>query len=140
MRASDSPRDRIKVFLVDDHPIMRGGVRLFLSQNSIAVVGEASGAKEALRKIKKLSPDVVVLDVNLPIIDGGQLAGRLRRLYPAMKLIAFSIHSSAAYMAKMSRCGVQGYVVKDQPPTDLLKAIHDVHQGRLHFPRDLTAF
>ena len=131
-------RKEIRVFLVDDHPIVREGVRSFLTHHAISVVGEASDAKEALRKVRKSAPDVLVLDVNLPVIDGGELARRLRRLVPKTKLIAFSIHSSEAYVVKMARCGVQGYVTKDQPAGDLLKAIKRVFEGGLHFPPGMT--
>lgn len=131
-------RGGIRVFLVDDHPLVREGVRSFLVNHGIAVVGEAGDAKEALRKVAKLAPDVVVLDVNLPLIDGGELARRLRRLIPLSKLIAFSMHSGEAYVVKMARCGVQGYVTKDQPPLDLVEAIKHVHEGGLHFPAGMT--
>ena len=138
MRATDVKRSEIRVFLVDDHPVVREGVRTYLNNHSISVVGEASDAKEALRKVKKAAPDVVVLDVNLPSIDGGELARRLRQLTPKTKLIAFSIHSSEEYVVKMARCGVQGYVTKDQPAGDLLQAIKDVFLGGLHFPPGMT--
>jgi two-component system nitrate/nitrite response regulator NarL len=138
MSALAGKRNNIRVFLVDDHPLVREGVRSFLTNHSISVVGEASDAKEALRKLKKLAPDVVVLDVNLPSIDGGELARRLRRLIPKTKLIAFSMHSSEEYVVKMARCGVQGYVTKDQPAGDLLEAIKHVHEGGLHFPAGMN--
>jgi two-component system nitrate/nitrite response regulator NarL len=133
-RAANPKPGNIKVFLVDDHPIVREGVHSFLAAHAISVVGEASDAKETLRKVKKLAPDVIVLDVNLPSIDGGELARRLRCLVPKTKLIAFSIHSSEEYVVKMARCGVQGYVTKDQPAWNLLEAIHHVYEGGLHFP------
>lgn len=138
MRTTVGKRNSIRVFLVDDHPLVREGVRSFLVNHSITVVGEAGDAKEALRKVKKLAPDVVVLDVNLPSIDGGELARRLRRLIPKSKLIAFSMHSGEAYVVKMARCGVQGYVTKDQPPMELVEAIKHVHEGGLHFPAGMT--
>jgi two-component system nitrate/nitrite response regulator NarL len=138
MRAPAVKRSNIRVFLVDDHPLVREGVRSFLTNHAITVVGEASDAKEALRKLKKLAPDVVVLDVNLPSIDGGELARRLRRLIPKTKLIAFSMHSSEEYVVKMARCGVHGYVTKDQPAGDLLEAIKLVYEGGLHFPAGMT--
>ena len=128
------PLRKIKVFLVDDHPIVREGVRSYLENHGISVVGEAPDAREALGKVKRLAPDVVVLDVNLPSLDGGELARQLRRLVPKTKLIAFSIHSSEEYVVKMARCGVQGYVTKDQPAGDLLEAIKHVFRGGLHFP------
>lgn len=101
-------------------------------------MGEAGDAAEALRKIKKLSPDIVILDINLPSMDGGELARRLSRLVPKAKLLAFSIHSSPAYVVRMARCGAHGYVVKDQPTGELLAAIKQVHQGGLYFPAGMT--
>ena len=78
----DGKRDKIRVFLIDDHPVMRDAVRSYLTSYSITVLGEAGDAKEALRKVKKLAPDVIVLDVSLPSLDGGELARRLRRIVP----------------------------------------------------------
>jgi two-component system nitrate/nitrite response regulator NarL len=128
-------RRKIKVFLVDDHPVVRAGVRLYLrTQGAIAVVGEAAGDAEALRKLKKCTADVVVLDVNLPVSDGGELARKLRVLLPRVKFVAFSIHAGPEYMLRMARCGVQGYVTKDAPPARLVEAIQRVHAGGLHFP------
>jgi len=135
---TDKKQSKIRVFLVDDHPIVREGVRSYLTSHSIAVVGEASDAREALRKIRKLAPDVIVLDVNLPFMDGGELACRLSRLVPKSKIIAFSIHSSVEYMVKMARCGARGYVTKDQPTSELLEAIKIVSRGGLHFPAAIT--
>jgi len=127
-------QDKVRVFLVDDHPIVREGVRSYLTNHSISVVGEASDAPEALRKVKKLMPDVIVLDINLPSMDGGELTPRLRRAVPRVKIVAFSIHSSEEYVVRMARCGVQGYVMKDQPMAALLDAINHVHRGGRHFP------
>ncbi|MDO8805787.1 MAG: response regulator transcription factor [Elusimicrobiota bacterium] len=130
---------QIKVFLVDDHPIVREGVHAYLTSHSIAVVGAASDAPEALRKIKKLAPDVIVLDVNLPSMHGWELARLLHRLVPESKILAFSLHSSEEYVVKMARCGARGYVTKDQPTSELLKAIKRVFQGGLQFPVGTSA-
>ena len=129
---------KIKVFLVDDHPIVREGVRSYLISHGISVTGEASDAPEALRKIRKQAPEVIVLDVNLPSMDGGELARRLKRLVPKARMIAFSIHSSEEYVIRMARCGVQGYVMKDQPTSELLDAIRQVAGGGLHFPAGMA--
>lgn len=130
-------KKNIRVFLVDDHPIVREGVRSYLASRSLEVVGEASDARETLRKVRKLSPDVIVLDVNLPLMDGGELALRLRRLVPKAGLIAFSIHSGEEYVRRMARCGVRGYVTKDQPMSELYEAITKVFRGGSHFPPGL---
>ena len=132
-------RGKIKVFLVDDHPSVREGVRAYLtSRGSIAVVGEAADDAEALRKLKSVSPDVVVLDINLPATDGGELARRLRAAVPGAKLIAFSVHAGREYVVRMARCGVHGYVTKDAPTTELLQAIRLVHAGGLAFPAGMA--
>ncbi|MFA6317704.1 MAG: response regulator transcription factor [Elusimicrobiota bacterium] len=132
-------RSRIKVFLVDDHPIVREGVRSYLAgQGSIAVVGEASDAGEALRKAKAACPDVIVLDISLPSLDGGELARRLRRSVPKAKIIAFSIHASEEYVVRMARCGAHGYIMKDEPTSNLLAAIKRVAAGGLSFPAEMT--
>jgi two-component system nitrate/nitrite response regulator NarL len=131
--------NRIKVLLVDDHPIVREGVCSFLSsQTSILVVGEACEGQEALRKARKLLPDVIILDISLPSLDGGELAKRLRQLVPKAKLLAFSIHATEEYVVRMARCGVHGYVMKDEPTEHLLDAIKQVFKGGLHFPPSMT--
>jgi len=127
----------IRVFLVDDHPIVREGVRSFLTNHGVGVVGEASCGKEAIRKILKLKPDIVVLDVNMPLMDGGELALRLRKLIPGTRLIALSIHSGEEYTMRMAHCGVCGYVLKDQPTDKLLEAIRKVYAGGRYFPAGL---
>jgi two-component system nitrate/nitrite response regulator NarL len=137
MKKNNQPK--IKVFLVDDHPAVREGVRACLtSQGSFQVVGEAGDDKEALRKLKKSAADIVLLDVNLPSLDGGELARRLRQEVPGAKLIAFSIHNSQEHVVRMARCGVHGYVTKDAPVAKLVEAIFHVHKGGIYFPADMT--
>jgi two-component system, NarL family, nitrate/nitrite response regulator NarL len=140
MKSSSPKRDaKIKVFLVDDHPAIREGVSSYLAaRGPISVVGEAADDKEAVKKLKKLTPDVVVLDIGLPGVDGGELAKRLRATRPGVKLIAFSIHASQEYVVRMARCGVHGYVMKDMPTSKLIEAIERVHAGGLFFPPGMT--
>ena len=132
-------RTKIKVFLVDDHPVVREGVRSFLSSHGLfLLVGEASDDKEALRKLKKITPDVIILDISLPSLDGGELARRLRQTAPNAKLIAFSVHAGQEYVVRMARCGAHGYVMKDAPTAKLVEAIRHVHQGGLYFPSEMS--
>lgn len=138
-KAARKNEPKIKVFLVDDHPALREGVRAFLtSQGAIAVVGEASDEVEAVKKLKKTEADVIILDINLPGVDGGELARKLRLTNPRLKLIAFSIHASQEYVVRMARCGVHGYVMKDAPTSKLVEAISRVHKGGLYFPPGMT--
>jgi len=131
-------KTKIKVFLVDDHPAVREGVRSFLISQGLEVVGEAADDAEAVRKLKSAKPHVIILDINLPGVDGGELAKRLRTSVPQAKLIAFSIHSSQEYVVRMARCGVHGYVMKDAPTAKLVEAIVRVHKGGLYFPPGMT--
>ena len=137
MKKKSQPK--IKVFLVDDHPAVREGVRSCLTGNgSFQVVGEAGDGAEALRKLKKIPADIVLMDVNLPSLDGGELARRVRQAVPGVKIIAFSIHASQEHVVRMARCGVHGYVTKDAPIAKLVEAIHHVHKGGLYFPPEMT--
>ena len=129
---------KIRVLLVDDHPVLRAGVRAYLGSRAVSVVGEASDAGEALLKARKLVPDVIVLDINLPSLDGGELARRLRQAVPGARLIAFSVHAGEEYVLRMARCGAHGYVRKDRPTAELLEAIRTVSGGGLHFPPGMT--
>ena len=132
-------QSQIKIFLIDDHPAVRDGVRSCLtSQGAFLVVGEAGDDTEALRKLKKIKPDVILLDISLPTLDGGELARRLRQMVPNAKLIAFSMHSSQEYVVRMARCGVHGYVMKDNPTAKLIEAINCVHSGGLYFPPEMS--
>jgi two-component system nitrate/nitrite response regulator NarL len=136
---SKKSRDLIKIFLVDDHPVVREGVRACLTgPGGFSVVGEASDDKEALRKLRKADPDVVILDISLPGLDGGELARRLRQSVPGVKIIVFSIHASQEYVVRMARCGAQGYVMKDGPSAKLIEAIRHVHGGGLYFPPGMS--
>ena len=101
------------------------------------VVGEASDAS-GHTQAKTLLPDVIVLDVSLAYLDGGELARRLHRIVPKAKIVAFSIHSSEDYVVRMARCGAHGYVMKDEPPSNLLNAIKTVAGGGLSFPSEMT--
>ena len=138
-KRSAAKTPKIRVFLVDDHPALRDGVRAYLGgAGAFSVVGEAADVAEAVRKLKRLAVDVVILDISLPGLDGGELARRLRGINPRAKLIAFSLHAGPEYVVRMARCGVQGYVTKDAPTAKLGEAITRVHRGGLCFPPGMT--
>ncbi|HCC46587.1 MAG TPA: hypothetical protein DEQ38_00470 [Elusimicrobia bacterium] len=134
----EEKQKKIRVFLIDDHPIVREGVRTYLASREIEVVGEAADAPEAFRKVGKLAPEVIVLDVNLPSMVGWEVADNLRRLVPKSRIIAFSIHSSEEYVVRMARSGARGYVMKSQPTSELYDAIRQVSQGGLYFPAGMS--
>lgn len=120
----------IRIFLVDDHPIVLEGIRGRLSQvEDIRIVGEARDGREALARIPGARPDVVLMDLNMPELDGFQVAERLREKAPSCRVLVLTMHDDREYVLAMARAGVKGYLLKDCSPAELIEAIHLVHAG-----------
>lgn len=131
---------RIRLLLVDDHPVVREGLRSCFSRlPQLKIVGEAASGEEALRVVKRLKPDVVLMDINLPGINGLTTAARLRKLAPRAQVLILSVHENREYLAEVARCGASGYVLKDAPPDELVRAIESVHRGEGFFSPSVAA-
>ena len=127
-------RKAIKVLLVDDHPVVREGLRSSLGkQDQFVVVGEACNGEEAVRLGKELSPDIILMDINLPGMNGIEATARLRKIVPKAKILAITVHKEKEYILEMMRAGAKGYVSKESSPSDLYRAIETVHRGDTHF-------
>jgi two-component system nitrate/nitrite response regulator NarL len=125
---------KIRLLLVDDHPIVREGIKSALStKKNIAIVGEASTGEEAMVKARKLSPDVILMDINMPGMSGLETSRRLRKSVPDSKILALTMHENREYILEMSQLGARGYVFKDSSPSELLRAIETVHAGEFFF-------
>jgi two-component system nitrate/nitrite response regulator NarL len=125
---------QIKVLLVDDHPVVREGVRSSLLRYAqVEVIGEASDGKEAIDKIKSLSPDIVLMDISMPHTSGLDVMNYLKKTGSNVKVIMLTMHDSAEYIRQIVRSGARGYVLKDVYPTDLVRAIEAVHGGEAFF-------
>ena len=123
----------IRVLLADDHALMREGVRMLLaSHDGFEVVGEASEGGEAVRKAQLLKPDVVVMDLSMPGMDGAKATERLARLEPGIAVLALTRHSDQGYLHHAMRAGVRGYVVKKVAADELLTAIRAVAAGQTY--------
>ena len=128
----------IKVLVADDHPVVRKGLQTCLArQKNLRVVGEAVDGDEALRKARELSPDVVLMDINMPGMNGLAVTEVLRKEAPNMKVLILSVHSNKEYIFRGIQAGAHGYVSKEAPPEELIRAIESVHEGEPHFSEDI---
>ena len=120
----------ISILLVDDHPMIRAGIRLCLmEQEDMRCVGEASNGEEGIAKTIELSPDIVLMDISMPVMNGLEATGILQRVAPKTKVIALTMHDSKHYLTEMTRVGARGYVLKDADPEELMKVIRAVHRS-----------
>lgn len=121
----------IRVFLADDHGIVRGGIRAMLeAEDDLEVVGEASDGRSALERIQFLRPDIAVLDVQMPYVNGFQAVERLRRISPKTRAILLSMFTDSKHVRAGIEAGAAGYVIKGAVPSELITAIHAVSEGK----------
>jgi DNA-binding NarL/FixJ family response regulator len=116
-------------FLAEDHPLVRKRLKALLERDGIAVLGEAADGQEALRLAQVLRPETIVLDLQMPLLNGLEVARLLRRSLPETKSILLTMHAEAAYVVEALEAGVQGYVLKSQAADDLVAAIRRVRAG-----------
>jgi DNA-binding NarL/FixJ family response regulator len=121
---------KIRVLLADDHVIVRQGIRsTFQNHPEVVIVGDAATGAEAIAQIKKLSPDVVLMDINMPVMNGLEATAIICQRSPAVKVIALTVHDSREYVLQILRSGAQGYVLKDASPEELARAIKAANEG-----------
>ena len=126
--------DIIRVLLVDDHRIILDGLLGLLGPGSgVECVGTASNGEEALEMVGHLAVDVVLMDLDMPVMDGLEATGRIKALGPGVKVIILSMHDEPAMVQRVMDLGADGYLVKNCGRDELLLAIRDVHLGRRHF-------
>lgn len=122
----------IRILVVDDHPIVRQGLKTLLEGHSgWEIIGEASDGAEALEKTRELNPDVMVLDVTMPRMNGLEACRLLRRQYPDLEILFVTQHDSPQMMREALEAGARGYVVKSNAARDLLAAVEAVSQHRV---------
>jgi DNA-binding NarL/FixJ family response regulator len=129
------------VLLVDDHPFVREGIRSFLSeQPGFQVIGEASTGDEALRLAQQHQPDFVLLDINMPGMNGLEAVGQLRRTAPNAKILILTVHNSREYVLHVARSGAHGYILKEAPPEELLQAMKAIQQGQRYYSQAVAGY
>ncbi len=120
----------IRVLLADDHRILREGIRALIEdQEDMQVVGEAEDGLATVKKVAKLQPDVVVMDIAMPLLNGLEATRQIRRDFPQVKVLILTMHDNEEYIRQVLAAGALGYVLKDAAARDLLGAIRTVNQG-----------
>lgn len=121
---------KIRVLIADDHTIVRKGLcSLLRGENDITVIGEARDGREVIRKAGELSPDVILLDINMPLLNGIEVARNIKQIHPSMGVIILTMYSDEGYVHEALLAGASGYLIKNTIPQDLCSAIRAVSRG-----------
>jgi len=124
------PSMKIRVLLADDHRILRKGVRMLIdSQPDMEVVGEAKTGREAIEAARECKPDVVIMDISMPELNGIESTRQICDELKHVRVVALSMHRDSVYVREILRAGASGYLVKDSEDDDLVRAIRAVHRG-----------
>ncbi len=124
-----------RVLIADDHEAVRRGLRTVLEGNSeLKVVGEAVNGEEAVEQVQRLKPDLVIIDLSMPILDGLQAAQEIKKFAPTTPIVAFSMHKIKEFVDMAKRIGLRGFVAKEDDGKALLEAVDAVIHNRTYFP------
>ncbi|HJQ22861.1 MAG TPA: response regulator transcription factor [Blastocatellia bacterium] len=133
------PRQTLRIILADDHTILRQGLRALIdAQPDMQVVAEASNGIEALEATRRLLPDVVVMDIGMPEMDGAQATDAVKRELPQTKVLALTVQEDTGYLSRMLKAGASGYVLKRAAADDLINAIRIVAEGGHYLDPELA--
>jgi DNA-binding NarL/FixJ family response regulator len=120
----------IKVLLADDHSIVRAGLRRIVEESGdMEVIAEAADGRQAIQQAHKQLPDVAVIDISMPVLDGLEVISQLRNYYPKLPVLILTMHEEGQYVVRAIEAGAMGYITKQSAPEQLVKAIRKVHSG-----------
>jgi len=132
-------KSKIKIILVDDHKLLRDGLRNIIEQRSnMHIIGEASNGREAIKICSKLVPNVLVMDIAMPGLNGIEAARQIHKIHPEIKIIGLSMHSSKQFIQGMYEAGGFGYLLKDGDADELITAIITVMQNKKYLSKDIN--
>jgi two-component system response regulator NreC len=121
----------IRVLVADDHTILRSGLRMLLNaQPDIEVIGEASDGRQAISETQQLQPDVILMDITMPTINGIEATRQIKSLLPEVKVLILTMHENEEYLFRALRAGASGYILKEAADTELITAIRLIQEGR----------
>jgi DNA-binding NarL/FixJ family response regulator len=127
-----------RILVVDDHEMFRDGIRRLLERNGFNVIGEAGDGQQAMTAVRELSPDLVIMDISMPNVDGIEATGEIMASSPDTKVIALSIHGGKRFVEHMLQAGAVGYLLKDSAPKQLVEAVHTVLKGQIYLSPAIT--
>jgi DNA-binding NarL/FixJ family response regulator len=128
-----------KIFIVDDHPLIRQGLRhLLLNDEILSVCGEAEDMSECKQKLKKLAPDLVIVDINLPDGSGLDLIKRIHAFSPGLPVLVSSMHDERLLADRALQAGAMGYISKQEAPEHLVAAVHKILSGKVYLSTEMT--
>lgn len=131
---------KIRLLLADSHSMVRTALRLFLEREGMEIVGEAKDGREAVELSETLAPDIVILEIALPLLNGIEVVRRIkRRSIAATKALVCSAYSNDEYIWKLTALRVDGYVLKQNPAADLVRAIREISDGKAFFSPEIVA-
>jgi two-component system response regulator NreC len=125
---------KIRILLADDHKLMRSGLRLLIEQQpDLSVVGEAGDGREAVSMAKSLRPDVTVMDIGMPNLNGIEASHQITHSHPEIAVVMLSMHADESYVLRALKAGAKGYLLKDSAEADLIRAVRAVAGGKSFF-------
>lgn len=131
----------VTVFLADDHTLFRDGLKKIIDEHELfQVVGEAGDGRETIKKVEENPPDILLLDISMPIFTGFQVIERLKHYLPEMKVIALTLHNNESYVASFLKAGIHGYLLKTAPAREVLLAMEAVYQGGYYLDPNISSF
>lgn len=129
----------MRVLLVDDHKLIRVGLRKLLeAEAGVEIAGEASGGEAAIEMARELKPDVVVLDINMPGMNGVEATRRIARLSPAPRILIVSVHAQDPIPTRLLEAGAAGYLTKESAADEIVTAVRQVHAGKRYLSADIA--
>lgn len=131
--------EKIRLLIVDDHPIVRRGLSLCFAQHPrIVVVGEACDGRDGLNKARELKPEIILMDIDMPQMNGLAVTDLLRREMPEIKVLILSMYANTDYVMRIIQCGARGFVIKEASTEEVVQAIETVAAGGSHFSPDVA--
>ncbi|MEM6344953.1 MAG: response regulator transcription factor [Bacteroidota bacterium] len=131
--------DKIQIILADDHSLVRDGIKSLLQENEdLQVIAEASNGEEAIDLVSALSPDLLIVDIRMPVLNGIQTVARLKKEHPKVKSLVLSMHDSEEYVLQSVEAGAYGYLLKDNSRDEFIKAIYTINSGEKYFSGDIS--